>query len=239
MIMFKTMARLAKRNPVRWLVSQFWIRGERLDVVRVQFDGVTVSAMLPAVLACIVVALKNGATPELIFYLSACYVVLMGLVNMILPACCLSAFETFTRIRVCNLGASCRAGFSEPAAFAVFRHRFGAHWTRYGYQHAFSAHLVKHIKVVRSLSAHLAGYSDASGIGLQPNCARHASGILDGLPQSGYGWGRFAAFATRSKSGAVARITNAIVSAIHFALDAPILCHIAIIPQLPDLEKSR
>lgn len=239
MIMFKTMARLAKRNPVRWLVSQFWIRGERLDVVRVQFDGVTVSAMLPAVLAGIVVALKNGATPELVFCLVTSYAVLMGLVNMTSPLGYLCSFCLFGSYRMGQLCASLRAHFSEHPALAVFWHRLGTDRARYRLFHTFGAHLVSPAKIVRAPSAHLAGYADASGIGLQSSCARHTSGILDGLPQSGYGWGRFAAFATRNKSGSVARITNAIVSAIHLTLDAPILCHTAIIPQLPDLEKSR
>lgn len=233
------MARLAKRNPVRWLVSQFCIRGERLDVVRVQFDSVAVSATIPAVLAGIVIALKNRAAPEPIFYLAAGYVVLMGLVNMILPACRLRSFRLFGGVWMGQLGASLGAHLSKHPALAIFRHRLGAYWTGRGYRHTLSAHLVKCVKVMRSFLAHFARYSNAPGISLQSGRARHAGGILDGLPQNGYGLKRFTALAARNKSGAVARITNAIVSAIHLALDAPILCHIAIIPQLPDLEKSR
>lgn len=239
MIMLKTMARLAKCNPVGRLVSQFWMRGEMLDMVRVQFDSMAASAVQSATLAGVVISLKNCTTPKLVFHFAACYVVLVGLVNMILPACRLSALETFARIRVCNLGASLRANFPEPAALAILWHRLLTHgaWNRLF--HTLSAHLIKCVKVMCSFLANLAGYADTPGIGLQSSCARYASGILDGSPQGGYGWRGLTALAARSESGAVARITNAIVSAIHLALDAPILCHIAIIPQLPDLEKSR
>lgn len=66
MIMFKTMARLAKRNAIGRFVSQFWIRGKRLDMVRVQFNSMAVSAAQATTLASVVVTLQNGTTPMLV-----------------------------------------------------------------------------------------------------------------------------------------------------------------------------
>lgn len=233
------MTRLAKRNAVGCFVSQFWIRGKRLDVMRVQFDGMAISAAQAAMLAGVVVTLKNGATPELVFYLVAGYAVLVGFVNMPRPFGYLRFLCLFSCGRICQLCAALRADFPEPAALAVFRHRFGAYWTRHGYRHALSAHLVSLGKVVRALSAHFAGYADASGIRLQSGGARNTSRILDRLPQRGNSWRWFTALAAWSKSGMVARITDTIVSAVRPAFDAPVLCHASIIPQLPDLEKLK
>jgi len=237
--MFKTMARLAKRKAVGRFVSQFWIRGKRLDMVRVQFNSMAVSAAQAATLAGVVVTLKNGGTPELVFYLAAGYAVLMGLVNMTLPTCRLRFLCLFGGKRICHLCALWRARFSDHAALAVLGHWLVAHGTRRGYRHALSTHLVKHIKVVRSLSAHLAGYADASGIRLQSGGARDTSRILDRLPQRGNGWRWFTALTAWSKGGMVARIADTIVSAVRPAFDAPVLCHASIIPQLPNLEKLR
>lgn len=233
------MARLAKRNAVGRFVSKFWIRGKRFDMVRVQFNSMAVSAAQAATLAGVVVTLKNGGTPELVFYLAAGYVVLMGLVNMTLPTCRLRFFCLFGGKRICQLCASWRARFSNHAALAVFRHWLVAYRTRRGYRHALSAHLVERIKVVRALSARFASYTDASGICFQPGGARYTSRILDRLPQRGNGRRWFATLAAWSKGITVARITDTIVSAVRSAFDALVFCHIAIIPQLPNLEKSR
>lgn len=233
------MTRLAKRNAVGCFVSQVWICGKRLDVVRVQFDGVTVSAAQSATLACIVVTLKYGTTPELVFYLAAGYVVLMRLVNMTIPTCRLRFLCLFGRKRICQLCASWRARFSDHAALAVLGHCLVAHRTWRGYRHALSTHLVERVKVVRALSAHFAGYADASGIRLQSGGTRDTSRIFDRLPQRGDGWRWLAALSAWNKSGMIARIADTIVSAVCPALDAPVLCHATIIPQLPDLEKLR
>ena len=105
MIMFKTMARLAKRNAIGRFVSQFWIRGKRLDMVRVQFNSMAVSAAQATTLAGVVVTLKNSGTPELVFYLAAGYVVLMGLVNMTLPTCRLRFLCLYVGKRICHFCA--------------------------------------------------------------------------------------------------------------------------------------
>jgi len=239
MAMFKTMTRSAKRNPVRWLISQFWICGERLDVVRVQVNGVAVSAVQSAMLAGVVIALKDSTAPEFVFYLVAGYAVLVGLISMTCPPGYLRSLCLFSSNWMRQLATPLRAYLPEHSALAVFRHGLVAYRTQHSYRHALSAHLIKSVKVVCALSAHLTGYTDASGVCLQSSRARYTSGIFDGLAQGGYGWRKFTALTTRREGGAIARVTNAIVSTVHFTLDAPVLCHVSIIPQLPDLEKLR
>lgn len=233
------MARLAKRNAIGRFVSQFWIRGKRLDMVRVQFNSMAVSAAQATTLAGVVVTLKNSGTPEFVFYLVASYAVLVAFVCVTIPSRLDCLFDLFGRIRTQQFSASWRTRFSDHAALTVFRHWIVAHGARRGYRHAFSTHLVKHVKVVRAFSAYFAGYADASGIRFQSGGARNTSRILDRLPQRGDGWRWIAALTARSKSGMVARITDTIVSAVYPAVDAPVLCHAAIIPQLPSLEKLR
>lgn len=239
MLMFKAMARPTKGNTVRHLISQFWIRSKRLDMVRMQIYGMSVSAVQVAMLAGIVIAFKDSLAPVSIFYLATGYIVLVGLVNMILPSRCLPSPKTFTGIWMHNLGASCRAYLPEPAALTILWHRLLAHWARNHLFHALGAHLIEGIKVVCAGMAHLAGYAYTPSVGFQASGARNTCGIFDGLTQCGYCCHLLTAFAARYKCGTVARIANTVVSAIHSTLDAPVLCHAAIIPQLPDLERIK
>jgi hypothetical protein len=140
--------------------------------------------------------------------------------------------------RVGDFGAAVRAHFAQHTALAVLGHRFAAGRARNRDGHALSAHLVSLTKIVGALAAYLALYADAPSVCLGASGAGNAGCVFDGLAQSRNRRGWLAAFSTRSKGGAVAIITNAVVSAVYSALDASVLCHIAIIPQLPDLEKN-
>lgn len=211
---------------------------KRFYVVRVQLDSVTVAVTCAALLAGVVVAFKNELTPYLVFALIACYSILMALVGVSRPSGFYGFFELFRRGGISNLGATVGANLAQPTALAVFRHWFAADGARNHDTHALSAHLVSLAKIVGALAAYLAFYADAPSICLGASGAGNAGCVFDRLAQGRNRRGWLAALSTRSKGGAVAIITNAVVSAVYSALDASVLCHTAIIPQLPDLEKS-
>lgn len=210
---------------------------ERLDVVRMQFDGVTIAAMGAALLAGVVIALKYDLAPFGVFAFAACYVVLVAFVDMASPFSLLRPFSLFVRGGVGDFGATVGAHFTQHTALAVFGHRFVADRAQNFDAHAFGTHLVRFAKVVRAFAADLAGNADTARFCLEAGSARHASGVFDWLAQGCDRRGWLAALSARNKGGAVAIATNAVVSAVYFAFDAFVLCHTAIIPQLPDLEK--
>ena len=210
---------------------------KRLDVVGVQFDSVTVAIMCTAFLAGVIVALKDGLSPNLIFVLVACYAVLMALVNVPRPSGALCLLILFWRRWICDLGASLRTHLAQHTPLAVFGHRLATHRTRHGYRHALGAHLISLTEIMRSLSAYLAGDADAPRVRFQASSTRYAGGIFDGLTVDVQCRHWFTTLAARRKSGTIARFAKSIFPAVCFALDTSVLCHVAIIPQLPDLEK--
>ena len=210
---------------------------KRFDVVRVQFNGVTITAASAALLAGVVVALKDDLAPFGVFALAACDVVLMALVYVPRPSGALRFLGLFGSVRVGNLGATIRAHLADHTSLAVFGHRLTADRTRHGYRHALSAHLVGFTEVMRSLSAYLASYTDTACICFQSSSTRYAGGIFDGLTVDVQCRHWFTTLAARRKSGTIARFAKSIFPAVCFALDTSVLCHVAIIPQLPDLEK--
>jgi len=210
---------------------------KRLDVVRVQFNSVTVAAASAALLAGVVVALEDSFSPFGVFALAACYAILMAFVYVSRPSGLLRFFGLFGGGRVGNLGATIRAHLADHTSLAVFGHRLTADRTRHGYRYALSAHLVGFTEIVRALSAHLAGYTDTPCICLQSSSTRYAGGIFDGLTVDVQCRHWLTALTARRKSGTIARFAKSIFPAVCFALDASVLCHVAIIPQLPNLEK--
>lgn len=211
---------------------------KRLDVVRVQFDGVAVAAMISTLLAGVVVPLENGFAPFSVFAFVTGYFVLVTFVYVPGPFRALRALCLFVGSRVGNFSTARGAHFAQHPALTVLRHWFAADWTLDHNVHAFCAHLIGYIKVVCTITAHLARNADASCICFRARGAGNASSIFDWFPQGGNCRSWLAALATLGKGSAIAFVTDAIVSAVSPAFDTPVLCHAAIIPQLPDLEKS-
>jgi hypothetical protein len=87
MIMTLSMTRWTKSYAIRDIVSKVWIRCEWLDVVRVQFNSSTVAFVVfcAAVLAGVIISLEYRLTPLDVLGFSACYVVLVGFVDMPCP----------------------------------------------------------------------------------------------------------------------------------------------------------
>jgi len=206
--------------------------------MRVQVDSVTITITSAAFLAGVIVALENGFAPFGIFGLAAGYVVLMALVYVPRPFGLLRFLCLLMRHWVGDLGATVRADLAQPTTLAIFRHRFAADGARNHDAHAVGTHLVSLTKIVGALAAYLAGYTNTPSVCLGASGAGNAGCVFDGLAQGRNRRGWLAALSTRSKGGAVAIITNAVVPAVCSALDTSVLCHIAIIPQLPDLEKN-
>ena len=179
---------------------------KRLDVVRVQFDSVTVAVASAALLAGVVVAREYGLAPFGVLAFIACYSVLVTLVYVTCPFGLLCPFELFVRRRMGDLGATVGADFAQPTALAVLGHRFAADRARNYDAHAISAHLVSLTKIVGALAAYLAGYADASSVCFGASCAGNAGCVFDRLAQGRNRRGWLAAFSTRSKGGAAAII---------------------------------
>jgi hypothetical protein len=89
-----------------------------------------------------------------------------------------------------------------------------------------------------ALAANFTSHADAPRISFVSCGAGYASRVFNGLAHRGDCRRRLSAIVAWSESVAVTRFTNAIIPAICFAFDASVLCHIAIVPQLPDLENS-
>lgn len=205
--------------------------------MRVQVDSVTITAMIAALLAGVIVALENGFAPFGVFGFAAGYAVLMAFVYVPRPFGFLRFLRLFVRHWIGDLGATVRTEFAQPTPLAVFRHWFVADGAQNHDTHTLGAHLVSRGEIMGTLAAYLARHADAPSACIGASSAGDTGRILDRLAQCRNRRGHLAALGAWRKSGTITRIANAIVSAIYFALDASVFCHTAIIPQLPDLEK--
>lgn len=234
-----TMACVAESNPVRDFIPQFGASGEWLDVVRVKRDFLAVTVTSAAVLAGVVIPFEYSLAPICIFDFTASNVILGRFVCMAPPFGLLCALRLFSRGWIGEFGASIRAYLSSFAAFFVLRHRLAADRAGDFDCETVGAKLVKGINILATLVAYLTGLSDAARIGFISGGTSDAGSIFGGISRNGYRRGWNAANGARLQVGIVARLAYAIFAAVRLADDTPVLCHVAIISQLPNLRGVR
>lgn len=201
-----------------------------------QNDRVTISATLSAFLACVVISFVYFFSPFIVFGFASSYFVLVGLVNVIFPfdfVCLLASHASFFFWDRCG-NARHGAEFSLTPFFFVLGHVFPALRAGNLYTDAVVANpsdgLFFHGR--ESFSAYYAFLSYASSIGLHTGRAGNASCVFSWFTKSGNCGCQYSAFATRRKSGAIARIAQPIIHAIHSTLDTSVFCHVSIISHL-------
>lgn len=238
MIMATTMALGTKGYSIRDSVPKFGMGSERLDVVRVKSDGLSVSAALAAILACVIVSVINGLAPAFVFVRSAGDSVLVRLVYVAFPPGFLSALRLFTCSRMSKFRTTSRAELACTATFYKLRHRLFAYRAGGRYVLAIGAKLIKGINVLAALPAHLARLSDAACARLVSSGTGQAGRVFGGLSHDGDGGCHLSAGGTRLNVGLVAGWANAVLPAICLTVNTSVFSHDAIISQLPYCEAN-
>lgn len=138
MIMTFSMTRFTQSYTIRDFVPQIWIRGERLDVVRVQFNGCPIAFMVmcATVLTGVIVSPVNSLAPLFVFWLFARYFILMGFIYMTLILIFTSQNPRRFSDRVAFHTTREGAVFSFSALLLVFRHQISAIQAWGSYLHA-------------------------------------------------------------------------------------------------------
>ena len=219
MIMTLSMTRLTESYTVRGFISKFGICGEWLDVVRMQFDRLAVSFMVicAAVLTGVIISLEYGLAPLSILALAACYIVLMGFVNMTCPLCFVG-FLGGDRSDLSRNGQSCtgkRMVLSLPSLLFVLGHVYAAILARFSYFHAVitDAFYVSFLFRLETFMTDNASLTNAASMGVSSGCTGHAA-PRGWLVEFGYLWTRFATIGAWLKVGLVAGWADSIISRI-------------------------
>lgn len=230
------MTRFTESYTIRDIVSEGWVRGEWFDMVRVHLNSCAVAFVVTcaAILAGVIISPVNSLAPFFIFSLAACYVVLMGFINMPRP---------FSLIGFLGRGRSNSAGnglsnagkgaiLPLPSLLFVLRHWFVALRTQYGNSHTV--------------------ITDAFGIGFlvglkafTTDKARLTNAASIGVPSGGTGYAitrgrfielcdfreRFTAIGTGRKVGLIAGWANPVIPCVITAYGTSVL-HVSNIPQI-------
>lgn len=236
MFMYFSMAFLAKCYSVVYVISEFFMSCKWLYVMGVQHNSVTIAAMVSTFLAGVIIALKYLLAPFFIFGSIAGESIFVSFINMVFPLGLICFFSLFSSCWVCNFGASKRTELTEFTALAVFWHRLIADWAGDFDTKAFGAELIKEIYFRRPIAAYGARPTNSTGISFIASGAGNAGCVFSWLARHGDRRGEFTATGTRLHVGIVARLADAILSTVGITDDTSVLCHIAIIPHLPDLK---
>ena len=154
---------------------------------------------------------------------------------MICESSFLPSLQLLTGRWIRNFTTPIRAYFPKQSAFSVFRHRLTTNGARHFDRKAIGTELIEGINILAPLLADFTSLANAARIGFVAGSTGYTSRVFSRLPHDGYRWSKRTTIGTRLQIGIVARLANAIFAAICLTENTKVLCHIAIIPQLPNL----
>ena len=231
------MTRFTQSNPVGNFITEFYKRCKWLDVVRMNFNSSAIAFVVvcSAILAGVIVSLVNSRPPFFVFSLTACYIVLMGFINMPRPFCFIGFL---CRDRSNRKGHSFgttyqRTVFSFPAFFFIFRHGLMAIKTIRLYIHTIIADAFYfYFYPIRreSFFTNQTSSTDEMSVSVEMGSTSPTSG--HGLfALFGNTWCCFATVGAWLKSLFVTRLTNPIIPSVVFTYLTSIF-HVSILPQV-------
>lgn len=220
------MTRLAESYTIRDIVSEFGIRGKWLNVVRVQLNSFAFAfvVMSAAILTGVIISPVNSLTPFFVFNFAACYVVLMGLINMsleMLLSICYSHFPSWKMVfEITGQGAI----LSLSSLLLVFRHWIAALWAKYSYLHAHitDAFSIGFLIALKSITASKACFTNAAGWS-RPSGSARATVSSGRFVELRYMRTWVAAIFAWRKTRLIAYLAQAVVASVVTAYSASIL----------------
>jgi len=191
MFMAFEMTVFTKSYTIVNIVSQVWIGSKGFDMMRMKFylSTTTLIEFVAAILASVVITLKNCGPPLLIFDRSSGESILMGFADIARPSFHLALLESFWRSGVGKLQTTGRTIFSHTCLFIVFWHVTLAHRALNFCAIAGRANKLYSVNLFEPQFTYPASYTYPSCGCFPASCASHTSGVFRLFAHSSDRWG--------------------------------------------------
>lgn len=215
------------------------MRSEGLDMVRMQQHLYAIPVVRLALLAGVVVALKDCCTPFPELKRRPSGAILVRLVDMVGEACALPLTDCLRRWWVRLEAATIRTCEPRLSFLAVFGHRLAADWARHLDSLTLGANLIEGWRVGRTPTADPARDSDSSGVGREGRGAGNTGSTLGHFSGSGQSWPRLATSFAGNAEASMTLPADMTICRLPTDLAVPtVFLHTGNLPELAGLVKS-